>query len=362
MKNKFTTIIILFTNIPLLVFGLILFLKTIDVYNLKDTIFTLNQEQICYLLLITVSLIILYNKINESIIYLKFCMFLQIKYDKLKILNILKMFWWIIASLLCALGTIIPLMDILGSIPGSLSTNYFLFSLRLSLIILNIYHITYLFDGSSQTIDMLKSVTSNNGLLSVLDRYGEHDFLFYMLDEVSPNDAEILVTHFEEPRNAMKDKGYYYEGDFMKKWYTVIKEKKIKVNQIILINSLQDVEDLKQRLELIKDIPNYSIGYIISPPLTVFIDFLVVPNEYVLISSSDDVSCRNMNVFSFLIRGGKGVKHFEKIFRDILASEARYIKTFEGVDNNEVNNLCEQINKILSSKTALVKKMFNIVK
>ena len=131
----------------------------------------------------------------------------------------------------------------------------------------------------------------------------------------------------------------------MKKWYSTIRTKELKVKQIVLINSKQDFVDFKKRLGIIKDIKNYSLGYIIAPPLTVLIDFIVFPKD-VLIGFSDELSSRNMGVFGLLIQSGVGVTKFKNIFNDILSAEARFVKTFEGVNEIELNKMNSSVEKI----------------
>lgn len=214
----------------------------------------------------------------------------------------------------------------------------------------------------------VSAILGDVGQVNVLDREQDHAFMSDMLDRIAPG-SEIFVTHFEEPRNPLQvtphDRplnAYYYEEEFMDKWFRTIHEKELRVTQLLLINSDEDIEGLRNRMRVTEEIATYSIAFLLGPPMLVFVDFILVPDDFVLIGFSDNQSMRNLNVFGILIRGGTTVKRFEHMYRNVLLPEAKFAKTFEGVIPENIDWLEEQVRTISRSSSSVMREFFSFRK
>lgn len=367
MKSKIYKLITPIVVLFFFIFFSKLFFDTINfsLINLSSfsfIFFVLSAEQIHYLIFIVICIIILYDIVDEYLKEYQIFSFFQIKVESNKKLIIfLRICEWILTILLFLIGLIILILDFIGSIPFSFDFGTALLASKLALVFLTGFLIYNILAKKGLSEKVMLSALSKYGNIKVLNRNEDHEFMSLMLDNIEEN-AEIFVTHFEEPKNPMQREdnyGYYYENSFMKKWYDTIKLKSLKVTQILLVNSEQDISDLERRLELIKDIKKFSLAYLLEPPLTVFVDFMVVPNKFVLIGFSDEKAMRNMNVFSMVVLGGPLVNNFKNLFTNILLSEAKYVKTFEGIDLNSLNLLKQSAKTIGNSSSKILKKYFN---
>jgi hypothetical protein len=335
MQKHFGRFVLILTLLILVSYFLFLLLNTINIHSLKKTLFTLNTDQLHFLLVLTACLIALYEITHQQIAKQEYKqLFTRPTISAAQYKTRLHLIWHALSLALAVIGFAIPFLDLLGSLPGSLIQDPSILAAKLTLIILTTIYIFNSFERMFHARSMIKELVQENGVISVVAREEFHQFMSGMLDTVEKG-AEILVTQFEEPRTPMRqaeDYGFYYEDAFMKKWYNTIKERQLRVTQIVLVNSDQDMMDLEKRLKLVENIPTFSLISLLAPPLTVFVDFMIVPGKFALIGLSDDRGMRNMDVFGLIIQGGKGVSHFQRLFTDVLVPEGRYLKTFEGVD------------------------------
>jgi hypothetical protein len=359
MKHKIHLIITLLTIIPLVLFALVSFILTIDLKDIYGTLLTLSLEQVHYLLVFVVGTILLHElsaaKIMKQIIEQELIVLAP---RRSHIFFLRSFLWWVTASILAIFGFLIPFLDLLGSFPFSAATDISTLAPKIALLLLSLVYIYHAVDRPMYQRTQLKRVLSKTGAMQVLNRAEDHIFMSCALDEIKPEEI-IYVTHFEEPRNPMQPNGFYYESEFMKKWYGTVSTKALKIFQIVLINSTQDIIDLERRLELTKDMPFYSIACILAPRLTIFMDFMVIPDQFALLGFSDNPTVRNMDEFSVVIKSGPAIKRFERLFAEVLLPEAIHIKTFEGVDTTALAKVKAQAQAIAKTQSKVLKEMFH---
>jgi hypothetical protein len=331
------------------------FCKTVDVHNLKDTIFTLSQEQLGYLLLLTVCIMVL-NALMETPVIAADIMSILSPGSSLPGNFVAgKLIWKLTRWALLFLGLFVPILNIFGSIPAGFASAALI--PKITLILLTTTYFVHVWSLPERIRAGVKQAIQVHGAVSVLNREQDHEFMAQMLDEIEEG-GTILVTQFEEPETALKKTGYYYEEQFMGKWYSTIRKKRLIIKQILLINSDQDLKDLQIRLSLVKDIQSFYLSCIVAPRMTVLFDFLVVPGRYALIGMSDDPRMRNMDIFSFLITGGVGVTRMEHLFTDVLSGEAVHVKTFEGIQPKAVEQVYENARTIGRSSSRTLRQYF----
>ncbi|MFZ2979192.1 MAG: hypothetical protein WA057_06005 [Candidatus Magasanikiibacteriota bacterium] len=354
-------------------FGIALFFGCYSIYFILHTIsldtpilswLKITSEQIKYITLFTVCVVIIFELIDSSLKKYRVQNFLFLKFIQSKSVKILKILWWIFYVLILFPLVIVTVLHLLGFMHGSFD-NVGEMTSYITLFLLSGHYAPRVLERTNDDLKIIQEIIHNDGLISIQNRAENHKFISEILDNIEP-ESTIYVTSFEEPNNPMnsqEDHVYYYEADFMKKWFETVKEKQLIINHIVLINSDQDISDLQKRLQIVKDIKSYSLGYILASPLTVFVDFLIVKGKFAIIDFSDNNLMRNMDVFSVYINGGQGVIKFENIFTNILAAEAKYIKTFEGVNSNNINELQEEAEKISRSRfsSSILKKAYSFI-
>lgn len=362
MRARIHLLITLGVVLPIWTYSSYLFFKSLDSKVPFQSLLSLKDEQVNYLLLMTVCLILVYELVEQESKKKMVCQILLFKFDEPLYKRIIISFIrGILTFLLLISGFAIPFLDLLGSFPFSFANNIPQIVPKVTLLLLTSIYVYHLLERTHVDIELIQKLMAQEGHITVLNRKEDHEFMSNMLDSLL-SESSILVTHFEEPQNPLQSKDeyvYYYEDDFMKKWYNTIKTKQLKVTQIILVNSNEDIIGLEKRLEIVKDLPNFTLAYILAPPCTIFVDFMVVPEKFVLIAFSDNKAMRNMNVFAFLIRNGPAVTRFEHVFTDILIPDARYIKTFEGVNEDALNELRDKVLKISRSSSTVLHDIFN---
>ena len=65
-----------------------------------------------------------------------------------------------------------------------------------------------------------------------------------------------------------------------------------------------------------------------------------------------------MNTFGLLIHKGQGVSKFKNMFNEILVSQASFVKTFEGINEDELKSLedkCKRIRRYSKSSRVFFK-------
>jgi hypothetical protein len=361
MLKHLARFITAFLAVPILIGALYQFAYTIDLRDLSHTLLQLSVEQANYLLLVVVCLILLFELISIPLREIKLRRLLdypRVRRDRTYPVWIV--LHYIVTAGLVMTALVIPALHLFGSVHFSLSSEPVHLTSTLALLLLGTMYVTHLLEGQSADTTLIARLAAS-ATVSVLDRKQDHNFMAEMLQELAPG-SEIILTHFEEPRTPMHDQGafgYYYERDFMEGWYATIRSKHLKVTQLLLINSEQDIEDLHKRLTLTQDIPTYQLAYLLAPPLTVFIEVMVVPGHYVKLGFSDDRSARNMNMFKLLLRSSDAISHFERLHREILIPEATFIKTFEGVRTEELKALRARANTIARTGSRVVREAFD---
>lgn len=322
---------------------------------------TLGIVQLQYLLILVAALFALYEFADASRfseVVGGICLLTQPRRSPWK--RCTTLLWWILSALLVALGVLVPIWDLVGTIPTGPSS-FSDVAPQIALLLLTSSYIYGLVDRPRSQAEKIRKVLEETGRVNILSRAEAHDFMSSMLDDIAP-ESEIYVTHFEEPRHGMQESGSYYENAFMAKWYLMIHEKRLRVTQILLINSMRDIEAMHTRLRYVGDASSYAMAYIIAPPLTLFMDFLLVPGRFALLFFSDNPGMRNMNVYALLLREGPGVRRFEHLFTDVLLPEAFFVKTFEGVDAKALQTLQGRAAAIGRMRSKLVGEMFEFRK
>jgi hypothetical protein len=337
-----------------LLYGLYQFASSLASAPIATASLALNVDQLAHLILITISVIVLNSAFEVPVIESEIAGALNPHVaDSTRISSVA--LWKSTRFLLLFIGIIVPLLNLFGAIPAKYATTSL--ALKVGLVLLTTTYLMHVWSLPDRVRETIRDHVMQQGAITVLDRDQDHAFMSRILDEIEIG-ATLLVTNFEEPATNLKDAGYYYEKEFMLKWYSTIREKKLIIKQILLINSDSDLHGLNRRLELIQDIPSFYISCLLAPPLTVFVDFMVVPQRYALIGFSDDRRMRNMDQFSFLVSGGAGVGHFEHLFTDVLSSEAIHIKTFEGVQRAALQTLYDQAHLIARSSSTVLRDYF----
>jgi hypothetical protein len=357
MRRVIHILVTLFTILPIAAYAIYAFVGTIAWHDLPGTLLTLSLDQLHYLLVVVISMMLLQELANSGttkrIVEQLINPFEASHRGNSVLVNI---GWWGTVSVLSVVGVIIPFLDLLGSIPGSVN-NMSELAPKIALVLLSGSYIYHVIDRPIAQKENIKAALAKTGAMSVLTRAEDHDYMSHALDQASKGDT-FYVTSFEEARNPMKPEGFYYEGEFMQEWYRTAKQKELRIFQIVLINSIQDIADLERRIDLTKDIPTYQLACLVAPRLTVFVDFMVVPNRFALFGFSDNPASRNMDEFSLLLTG-PAVRRFELMFSNVLFAEAEHVKTFEGVNQHSLDKVKETANLIGRSPSRILKEMFN---
>ena len=197
--------------------------------------------------------------------------------------------------------------------------------------------------------------------IQLIKRANFEKFWMQYLKELNPS-SEIYLTHFEEPKTMMKSNGYYYGKDFMEKWYQIIDKKNAEVNLVILLNQPRDFEDLLTRLKRVSSMGRFYIYAIVAPPLTLYFDFLVAPGQFAFLATSDEPSNPNLNTISILTKNAQLVNLLYKMFIPNILGKAVPIKTREGVNDENLNSVKDELEKIAKAKFRRLRNVFRIDK
>lgn len=356
MRSWLHAILTLAFALPSLLLALWKVVTSIDREDLLGTLFTLSSTQVHYLLLLVVSLILLFELVDEP---LRTRALREELFGTSEVAprRLLQAAWWTMSGLTVCAGIFIPLFDLLGSMPQSVH-NLDQLAPKMTLILLSGVYVFQLVDRPALQRNVVSGLVQRFGTVTVYDRNDSHRHMSQLLDVIE-NKETVLVTQFEETQNPLHPEGYYYEQEFMTKWYRTIREKELRVRQIVLINSDSDIGDLMKRLDLVRELPTFSLAFLIAPPLTVFMDFLVIPGRVALLGMSDDRSARNMDVFDLALRKGEGVKRLERLFNDVLAPEATWVKTFEGINTAAIDKLVAEAHGIAKTPSRVLRKLFD---
>ncbi len=318
MKQSITKTLSIISVILILVIFLYRFIYSIDINTLFNRSSTLSAAQIQYLILIISSFIYLYEFIEQPLAKMRLSKMLIGKHNYNDIIFILlNLSKYIISVPLILLGFFIPLLDLLGIFTFGMPIDFPEMSLKITILMLTSTYLVLLFERSTSQVKMVHNILYKTGSINIMSRDEDHAMMASILEELSEGD-EIYVTHFEEPQQPMEEEGYYYERDFMRKWYSTIKAKSLIVRQIVLINSKQDISDLEKRLKIVENIPTYYLSYILGPPSLIFVDFIVFKDRYAIIGMSDIMEARNMNIFGISIKVYYFLVGDEKIYRLIM--------------------------------------------
>lgn len=366
MREKLRLFITISTVVPFLFGSASALVSSISVEQITSFPLQLNSDQLGLVLLLCVCFVSLFELLAERVSHLRVNRMLSWPVPSLGFQGYtLLASWWTLTVLLGMLGVVVPILDLIGSLPFSIDELPH-FSVKISLMLLVSFYIYHVIEGSHSEDAFLERLLREVGQINLFDRDQDHAFMSQMLDELAPQ-SEIFVTHFEEPVSELQivsdsekpSAAYYYEQSFMEKWYKIIHEKQLRVCQLLLINGDDDIRALRDRMRVVKDIPTYSLAFIVAPPMLFFADFILVPEKFLLIGFSDRRESRNMNVFSVLIRGSETVRRFENIFRNILLPESRPVKTFEGCMDDNVAWLEDYARRVSRISSPLVRDLYS---
>lgn len=335
----------------------------------------ISDESLIFLLLILICLLMAIEFLEEPIWISRLDGVIKVQADRLQgkqalqrvsWLNVVQTFgYWAIAGLIVLVDIAIVISDLFGGLEKTLSQPVGL-ALRVVLVVVLTTFAAVVLRRSSRFAGLVGRIKTNNEAIEdirekreilVLDRATFHRYLLEHFDEHVHSDT-VFVSNFEEPYEEFKPPGYYYEKPFMRSWFTVMKEKAFNVNQLIMVNSERDLHDLETRLEVTKDIPNYNLGCIIAPPLTVFIDMYILAGKFALIATSPDPRTPNLNVQAIIIRDKGVVALLEEVFKNILVPRAIHVKTREGVHEEKVAFIREEIKRIIQSRDSRLRNLF----
>jgi hypothetical protein len=354
MRDHFGRVTALVTAIPLAVWAVVEFVSSVDWNRLNATLLTLSQTQTLDLLVLTVALFVLHEVFDSNAV--REALERRIKPAHMSRVSGLSRAVRISTAIGLGVFVFITLLDLVGGFP-EVDQDLASLAPKLAVVLLSSVYIYLTVERPALVDRQIDEVLSETGATAVLTRQQDHEFMDAMLDEL-PDGSSILVTHFEEPRNSMHADGYYYESDFMAKWWRVVEEKRLRITQIVLVNSIEDISALERRIELTRDLDLYAISCLVAPKLTVFMDMMVVPDRFTLVAFSDDPAARNMGQFSLLIKTGPAIAHFEHLFMSILKPEAIAIKTFEGVNEAALDEVKRQVEAIDETSSQTLKQIY----
>ncbi|MFQ5795711.1 MAG: hypothetical protein ACE5JP_11755 [Candidatus Bipolaricaulia bacterium] len=266
----------------------------------------------------------------------------------------------IIGALLLIMSFIILLIDLVGGFPGDFSDmgpllkKFTLVTVGVMFVLIVLARNKELRVVSERLIETLNFLRQSGTAraVQVVDRAGLHEFLYESLDSYTPDDI-VYISDFEELYAKFKE--YYYK-DFMRKWWQVLREVGFEVKQVVLLNSKKDMEDLKARVEDAKDIDQYFLSALVAPPLTLFFDMVVLSGKYVLLCISRDARYPNFISDAIIIHSPEIVKVFEDLFTRILLNKSVPIKTKEGINFDNLDEVESEIKRI--GKSRVLKPIF----
>lgn len=184
----------------------------------------------------------------------------------------------------------------------------------------------------------LKKYISVHGNVTYLTRDEEVLCRGNAVKSMSSSDRMLLVTT-QKLKTGMHEGTNYIDEDFMEFWFREINEKKHSMEQIVLLSNVKDVRDFLLRVEKFKACRNVRLGYILGPQALLYADIFTIPGKLVLISFSDDVTQRNLATYGLRLTGPHVVGSFTRLYDRVFVQEAKWVKTFEGVDPVAVQQL-----------------------
>lgn len=205
--------------------------------------------------------------------------------------------------------------------------------------------IEIIYAGPQRTQKTLQDVTHNHGSVEFLTREQEVAARGDSVRDLDLNARMLLITT-QKLKQGMVEGSNYVDEDFMKYWFREVSSRNLFLDQIILISGYQDFADLMTRVDKFSSVSNVRVGYILAPPSTIYADIFTVPGKHVLISFSHDASRRNLATHGLRLTGHHTVESFVRLHDQVFSREARWIKTFEGIDQDEVRHLTDRLERI----------------
>lgn len=343
---------------------------------------SLSQKQIDGFLLLMISSVVLYTVFNKDSLFFNIDDYIKniiriLKGEHIndrksknidrKITNSINI---IILVFIGIQSLFIFIVDLTGGIPGSLQSQPEIEMLikKMSLIVFGIAFVTndILYRQNqkckieNQFIKITKAVSNfvKQNKIIILNREEFHKDLETYLENIEES-SEIFVTHFEEPIEKMKKGGYYYESEFMKKWYKIAQEKKLTVNMVILLNKPKDYDDLIERIDTVSSIKHFYISVLIAPPLILYFDFLLHPGKYALLCTSEDPRNPQLNTIAISTRNPDFVNMLYKMFMSNILPKSIHVKTSEGINKNNLEKVKKDIEDISKTRSKKIKELFN---
>ena len=386
MRQLISRIAITIAGITGFILSIAFFINETD--SISSLFPSLSARHVDALLLLIISSVLLFTvldrysslkSIDDDIAKLDSTIIGDVKFGKNKIYRnylIKKMAAYISKVLLIIIITqtiYIAVIDLIGGFSGSIKNEAEMILLikKLSLFIFGITFVgnniisrrEQIFSINKKIQNIILNIIKMRSKMEIqlIKRANFEKFWMQYLKELNPS-SEIYLTHFEEPKTMMKSNGYYYGKDFMEKWYQIIDKKNAEVNLVILLNQPRDFEDLLTRLKRVSSMGRFYIYAIVAPPLTLYFDFLVAPSQFAFLATSDEPSNPNLNTISILTKNAQLVDMLYKMFIPNILGKAVPIKTREGVNDENLNSVKDELEKIAKAKFRRLRNVFRIDK
>lgn len=386
MRQLISRIAITIAGITGFILSIAFFINETD--SISSLFPSLSARHVDALLLLIISSVLLFTvldrysslkSIDDDIAKLDSTIIGDVKFGKNKIYRnylIKKLAAYISKVLLIIIITqtiYIAVIDLIGGFSGSIKNEAEMILLikKLSLFIFGITFVgnniisrrEQIFSINKKIQNIILNIIKMRSKMEIqlIKRANFEKFWMQYLKELNPS-SEIYLTHFEEPKTMMKSNGYYYGKDFMEKWYQIIDKKNAEVNLVILLNQPRDFEDLLTRLKRVSSMGRFYIYAIVAPPLTLYFDFLVAPGQFAFLATSDEPSNPNLNTISILTKNAQLVDMLYKMFIPNILGKAVPIKTREGINDENLNSVKDELEKIAKAKFRRLRNVFRIDK
>lgn len=310
-----------------------------------------NNNFISHYILLLISVIWFLFHVDLMLFRYETLPYLFPNHQKRSLARVVRILFFYFSTMLASLSLLISALGILKILLNVQSRSVLKPELQVVLILLSVFSI-YAYRNPEKRKEILLKHATEHGTVAIIDRNEEHNQRKKYLDEAEQTDRLLLVT-LQEPREGMKEEGYYIEKDFMKHWWRAIEKNHVNVEQVILINSKKDVDDFISIVRIIANIPSYKLGYIVAHPSIFYADMFFVPDKVVLLSLSSDMTSRSMANFALKITGNTTISNFCRMYDQVYTTEATFVKTFEGVDETKITELRAIANKISQHKNKI---------
>lgn len=314
-----------------------LFVAETGSVDLPRSLIFLNDDQHLYLVLLLTAALVAHdaldNLLSPAVVEETLISYTR-PYPRLRRLRRIVAYATLVVAVACVCWTVITFAaGFFGSMARTTSPVP-----KYALLFLSGLAIQILYDAPRRVRSSLTKIAADHGTVEYLTRDQEVSARGDSVRDLKDGDRMLLITT-QKLRRGMVEGTDYVDEDFMKFWFREVSERNLHLDQIVLISGTQDLRDFEVRVRKFGEVPNVRIGYLLAPPSTIYADIFTVPGRHVLLSFSNDAARRNLATYGLRLTGQRTVDSFVQLHDQVFSREASWVKTFEGVNEDELRAL-----------------------